>query len=104
MTRGEAGDPVADFGLTPDQVSLRELAAEVAREVYAPKAAEWDRDRPALPDEEVQRLAQLGFLGIVLPEEYGGHGGTLLDALIVQEELAKEGPPGAFQGCDTDVC
>ena len=84
-------------------MSLRELAAEVAREVYAPKAAEWDRDRTPLPDDEVQRLAKLGFLGMVLPEEYGGHGGTLLDALIVQEELAKECRPAAFQVFETNV-
>ena len=89
---------MSGFELTPDQVSLRELAAEVAREVYAPKAAEWDRDRTPLPDDEVQRLAKLGFLGMVLPEEYGGHGGTLLDALIVQEELAKECRPGGVPG------
>jgi alkylation response protein AidB-like acyl-CoA dehydrogenase len=63
------GDPLSGFELTPEQVSLRELAAEVAREVYAPKAAEWDRDRTPLPDDEVQRLAKLGFLGMVLPEE-----------------------------------
>ncbi len=88
---------MAEFGLTPEQESLRDLAAEVAREVYAPKAAEWDRDRTPVPDEEVHRLAQLGFLGMVIPEEYGGHGGTLLDALIVQEELAKECRPAAFQ-------
>ena len=94
---------MSGFELTPEQVSLRELAAEVAREVYAPKAAEWDRDRTPLPDDEVQRLAKLGFLGMVLPEEYGGHGGTLLDALIVQEELAKECRPAAFQVFETNV-
>ena len=55
---------MSGFELTPEQVSLRELAAEVAREVYAPQAAEWDRDRTPLPDDEVQRLAELGFLGM----------------------------------------
>ena len=55
------------------------------------------RERTTLPEEEVKRLADLGFLGIALPEEYGGQGGTLLDALIVIEELAKECRPAAFQ-------
>lgn len=82
---------------------MRALAAEVAREVYAPKAAEWDAQRTPLPQEEVQRLADLGFLGMVLPEEYGGAGGTLLDALIVQEELAKECRPAAFQVFEANV-
>ena len=53
------------FQLTP------ELAALVAREVYAPRAAQWDLHRTALPPEDVQRLADLGFLGSVFPEEYG---------------------------------
>lgn len=91
------------FHLTPEQQQLRELAAEVAREVYAPKAEEWDRDRTALPADEVKRLADLGFLGIAIPEEYGGHGGTLLDALIVQEELAKQCRPAAFQVFEANV-
>jgi alkylation response protein AidB-like acyl-CoA dehydrogenase len=85
------------FELTPEQQELRQLAAKVAREVYAPKAAQWDADRTTLPEDEVKRLADLGFLGLALPEEYGGQGGTLLDAMIVIEELAKECRPAAFQ-------
>jgi butyryl-CoA dehydrogenase len=85
------------FDLTTEQLQLRELAAEVAREVYAPQAAQWDADRTVLPDAEVKRLADLGFLGLAIPEEYGGQGGTLLDALIVVEELGKQCRPAAFQ-------
>ena len=85
------------FQLSPEQEQLRALAADVACNVYAPKAAQWDADRTPLPDEEVKRLADLGFLGIAVPEEYGGQGGTLMDALIVMEELAKECRPAAWQ-------
>ena len=85
------------FELSPEQQELRQLAAKVAREVYAPEAAEWDANRTTLPEDEVRRLADLGFLGLALPEEYGGQGGTLLDAMIVIEELAKECRPAAFQ-------
>jgi butyryl-CoA dehydrogenase len=88
---------VTAFDLTPEQLQLRELAAEVAREVYAPRAAQWDAERTVLPEDEVNRLAGLGFLGLAIPEEYGGQGGTLLDALIVVEELAKQCQPAAFQ-------
>jgi len=94
---------VLGFDLTPEQQQLRELAAEVARERYAPLAEQWDRERTSLPVDEVKRLADLGFLGIAIPEEYGGHGGTLLDALIVQEELAKVCRPAAFQVFETNV-
>src|ERR1700712_5177029 len=91
------------FGLTEEQVALRIVAADVARTVYAPKAAQWDADRTALPAEEVKRLAGLDFLGLAIPEEYGGSGGTLLDALIVVEELAKECRPAAFQVFEANV-
>ncbi len=91
------------FQMSPEQLQLRDLAAEVAREVYAPLAEQWDRERTPLPHDEVKRLADLGFLGIAIPEEYGGHGGTLLDALIVQEELAKQCRPAAFQVFEANV-
>ncbi|MFC5821699.1 acyl-CoA dehydrogenase family protein [Nonomuraea harbinensis] len=91
------------FRLSDEQLHLREVAAKVAKEVYAPKAAQWDLERAPLPAEEVTRLAELGFLGLALPEEYGGAGGTLLDALIVIEELAKECRSAAFQVFEANV-
>jgi butyryl-CoA dehydrogenase len=91
------GTRMISFELSPEQRQLRELAEQVAHEIYGPKAAQWDADRTVLPPEEVRRLAGLGFLGITLPEEYGGSGGSLIDALIVIEELAKACRPAAFQ-------
>ncbi|GAA2411223.1 acyl-CoA dehydrogenase [Actinomadura vinacea] len=91
------------FTLTPDQQALREVAAKVAADVYAPVAADWDLGRRELPAKEVARLAGLGFLGIALPERYGGAGGTLVDALIVIEELAKVCRPAAFQVFEANV-
>jgi alkylation response protein AidB-like acyl-CoA dehydrogenase len=87
---------VSAFGLTVEQEHLREVAAKVAAEVYAPRAAQWDLDRTPLPHDEVARLAELGFLGLAIPEEYGGQGGSLVDALVVIEELAKVCRPAAF--------
>lgn len=83
--------------LTEEQRAIKEASARLAVEVYAPKALEWDRERTVFPDEERRRLGDLGFLGISLPEEYGGSGQPVLDALIVIEELAKECRPAAFQ-------
>ena len=50
-----------------------------------------------MPLDERRYLGELGWLGISLPEEYGGSGAPLLAALVVQEELAKECRPAAFQ-------
>ncbi|GAA3744677.1 butyryl-CoA dehydrogenase [Spinactinospora alkalitolerans] len=85
------------FELSEEQQHLKETAARLAADVYAPHAAEWDRERTFLPAEERLRLGKLGLLGIALPEEYGGSGAPLMDALIVVEELAKVCRPAAFQ-------
>ncbi|HEV7653054.1 MAG TPA: acyl-CoA dehydrogenase family protein [Actinophytocola sp.] len=86
-----------DFSLNPEQAALRELAASVGGRIYAPSTLAWDRERTVLPDAERTRLAELGFLGIALPTSVGGSGGTLLDALLVIEELAKHNQVAAFQ-------
>jgi alkylation response protein AidB-like acyl-CoA dehydrogenase len=91
------------FTVTPEQEALRSVAREVAKDVYAPKAEEWDLNRTLLPEVEIKRLADLGFLGICLPEEYGGSNAPLMDALIVIEELAKECRPAAFQVFEANV-
>ena len=76
---------------------LAEVAADLARQRYAPLAATWDAERTAFPHEERRYLGSLGLLGICLPERFGGSGAPLIDALIVIEELAKECRPAAFQ-------
>src|SRR5438067_5660230 len=80
---------IFDADLADERRALREVAQRLAAERYAPKAQEWDRDRTSLPHDERLRLAELGFLGMTLPEEYGGGGRPLFDALIVLEELGK---------------
>ena len=86
-----------DFTLSPEQLQLRETAARLAADVYGPKAMEWDGANTPLPDYERKRLAGLGFLGMGLPEEYGGGSAGLIDSLIVIEELAKRCQVAAFQ-------
>jgi alkylation response protein AidB-like acyl-CoA dehydrogenase len=87
---------VDPFALDEQQTDLRDLAARLAEEVYAPRAQEWDEARSPLPLEERARLASLGLLGITLPEEFGGGGRPLIDALLVIEELAKRCQVAAF--------
>ncbi|WP_435241439.1 acyl-CoA dehydrogenase family protein [Streptomyces cucumeris] len=77
-----------DLALTEEQTAVRQLARDfVAREVI-PYAAEWDRA------ERVDRgivgsLGALGFLGLTVPEEYGGSGGDHLSYALVTEELGR---------------
>lgn len=82
--------------LTEEQEELRSLARQVAREKYAPFARQWDTDRTPMPVEDRKAIAKLGLLALPLPEEYGGGGRPLLDALIVQEEFGRANPLAAW--------
>ena len=93
---GAGGDERLNFGLTDEQVELRNLAREIAVDVYAPKAAGWDASGEHLPDAERRRLASLDLLAITLPAKYGGGGRPLIDALLVIEEVAKVSQLAAF--------
>lgn len=85
-----------EFSLTPEQEALRDAAREYAQRSYQPMAHEWDREATLLPQEHRLRLAEVGYLGMTLPEKYGGAGAPLIDSLNVLEELAKECIPAAF--------
>jgi butyryl-CoA dehydrogenase len=84
------------FDLTEEQRDLRDMTAKLARDRHLPHVLEWEREREALPHSERTRLAEVGLLGMCLPEEYGGGGRPLLDALIVIEELAKVSLAGVW--------
>jgi alkylation response protein AidB-like acyl-CoA dehydrogenase len=80
-----------------EHAEIRSLAAQVAREIYAPMAEELDVTRTPISLAERKRLGDLGFLGIAHPEKYGGSGAPLSQALAVIEEFAKVCRPAAFQ-------
>ncbi|MDI9940487.1 MULTISPECIES: acyl-CoA dehydrogenase family protein [Rhodococcus] len=82
--------------LTDEQQDLRAMVRKLATERYAPHARRWDRERAFFPNDERRYLGDLGLLGITLPEEYGGGGRPLMDALVVLEELAKASPLAAW--------
>ena len=77
-----------DFALTDDQREIQALAREVAREQIEPGAAEWDREH-RFPRELYARLAELGLMGVCVPEEYGGAGADFLSYVLVLEELSR---------------
>ena len=74
--------------LSEEQTAVRQVAAEFVDREIAPHAAEWDRAE--LVDRSiVGRLGELGFLGLTIPEEYGGSGGDHLTYCLVTEELGR---------------
>jgi len=74
--------------LSEQQILVRDSARRVAAEVVAPTAAERDRTS-AWPRKELQALADLGFLGMLVPEEYGGSGASVADFCLAQYEFAQ---------------
>ena len=76
------------FDLTPAQQDLRRLARRVADTAIAPRAAETDRSE-AYPWDNVAALREAGLLGYTIPPELGGAGGSVLDAALIIEEMAR---------------
>jgi alkylation response protein AidB-like acyl-CoA dehydrogenase len=77
-----------DFELTADQREIRSLARELAEAEIVPSAPAWDREH-RFPEELFPKLAELGLMGVCIPEEYGGAGADFLSYVLVLEELSR---------------
>ena len=77
-----------DFDLSDDHQLLRQTVRDFAEERIAPVAEELDREH-RFPYEIVEALAELGLMGIPLPEEHGGGGGDTLAYALAVEELTR---------------
>ena len=76
------------FQLTDDQIHIRDAARHLAKEEFAPKAAEIDRTEQ-YPWDNVRLLTRHGYMGMTIPKEYGGQGLTYMDTVLVVEEMSK---------------
>ncbi|MFQ5536781.1 MAG: acyl-CoA dehydrogenase family protein [Gemmatimonadota bacterium] len=72
---------------TPEQLEIQSLARSFAEGELRPHAARWDAQR-ALDDDVFAKLAELGFLGMTISEEFGGLGFDTTTYLVALEELA----------------
>jgi alkylation response protein AidB-like acyl-CoA dehydrogenase len=77
-----------DFDLSADQREIQALAREFAQAEIEPHAPEWDRTH-RFPGEVYEQLAQLGLMGVCVPEEYGGAGADFVSYVLVLEELSR---------------
>src|SRR5881398_1570510 len=93
-----------DFELTQDQHEIQGLTREFARAEIDPHAAAWDRDHE-FPRELFGELAELGLMGVCVPEEYGGAGADFLSYLLVLEELSRaDAGVGVTVAVHTSAC
>ncbi|MFJ3530454.1 MULTISPECIES: acyl-CoA dehydrogenase family protein [unclassified Streptomyces] len=74
--------------LSEEQEAVRQLAEDFVARDIAPHVVEWDRAE-SVDKSIVKKLGSLGFLGLTVPEEYGGSGGDHLAYCLVTEELGR---------------
>jgi butyryl-CoA dehydrogenase len=77
-----------DINFTEEQRMFQEMARDFAQKEIAPIAARIDEER-AFPHETVNKMGELGFMGVAIPEEYGGAGADYLCYAIAVEEISR---------------
>ena len=92
------------FELTDDQREIQALARDFARAEIDPHAAAWDREHH-FPRGLYTQLAELGLMGVCVPEEYGGAGADFLSYVLVLEELSRaDAGVGVTVAVHTSAC
>ena len=76
------------YQLNEEQLMLRDMVRKLAQNEIAPRAAEIDRTR-RFPRENIEKMAELGLMGVPIPEKYGGAGCDFLSYIITIEEISK---------------
>ncbi|MEW6368490.1 MAG: acyl-CoA dehydrogenase family protein [Acidobacteriota bacterium] len=93
-----------DFSLSEETKSLRNVAREFVEKEIRPKAAAWD-EKQEFPWETVRKMGDLGFLGVLVPEEYGGANLSYVDyATIVEEISAGDASMGITVAAHNSLC
>jgi alkylation response protein AidB-like acyl-CoA dehydrogenase len=77
-----------DFQLTEEQLYVKQAAKEFAQKELLPGVIERDRDM-RYPKEEIRKMGELGFLGMMVSPEYGGGGMDSLSYVLALEEISK---------------
>ncbi|WP_206426720.1 acyl-CoA dehydrogenase family protein [Brevibacterium aurantiacum] len=75
--------------MTEDRLEIQQLAREFARDVVLPLANELDPVEGQFPEWFIKQMADMGFFGILIPEEYGGLGLGVFEYCLVAEELSR---------------
>lgn len=86
-----------DFGFSEEQELLRQSAADfLSKECPMTYVRQMMEDEHGYADELWTKMAELGWMGLIFPEEYGGLGLSLVDMVIVLEEMGRVVLPGPF--------
>jgi alkylation response protein AidB-like acyl-CoA dehydrogenase len=80
-----------DFNLSEQELAVQKLARDFAQKEIAPYIMEFDESQE-FPMEIAKKLGEIGFLGIIFPEEYGGSHFSVTEYAIIVEEISKVDP------------
>ena len=93
-----------DFSLTDEEQQLRRSIREFAEGEIAPHVMEWD-EASQFPQEILPKLAEMGLLGVIFPEQYGGAGLGYIEYAIAIEELSRvDGSVGIIVAAHNSLC
>jgi alkylation response protein AidB-like acyl-CoA dehydrogenase len=93
-----------EFSLTSEQQQLRNTVRQFAESEIAPHVMEWD-ESSTFPSEIIPKLAELGLLGVIFPEQYGGAGMGYVEYAIIIEELSRvDGSVGIITAAHNSLC
>ena len=93
-----------DFSFTEEQQQLRKSVREFAEGEIAPHIMEWD-EASHFPLEIMPKLAEMGLLGVIFPEQYGGAGLGYIEYVIAIEELSRvDGSIGIIVAAHNSLC
>ena len=95
MPETEISSATYDTSLSDEQTAIRELARDFAERDIRPFVMEYDESQE-FPFEIFAKMAELGFLGVMVPEEYGGAGLGSREFSIIVEEIARVDPSVAL--------
>jgi len=86
-----------DFGLNEEQEMLKKTARSfLEKECPVSLVRDMEEDEKGYSPELWRKMAELGWLGLVFPEQYGGGGGNFLDLTVLLEEMGRSLVPGSF--------
>src|SRR6201999_2140542 len=88
--------PRRHFIFTEEHEALRDSIRSFVRRELAPHADEWEET--TFPDSVFRRMGELGFLGLSMPEAYGGQGGDYYSAFVLAEEITNANSGGLAMG------
>lgn len=92
-----------NFQLSDEERKLQDMVRDYARRELVQEAARWDRDGAVPEQSVVDKMVELGLVGMCLPEKYGGGGQPLIMAILAMEQLAAVSPLAAAPVFESNV-